>query len=187
MLTYHYIIPSVCLVQWPDDGLIQAETWSQAYEREYKLRFDWWLTFFYSKDIIFTDCTDGSLLIVLTAVYWLYWRQFTDCTEDSLLPYILYHNFMNPPPPYLWHWHSPITQPCVLTPLGQNLAIGHDPKPVPSEWHSYKLFLHRLFRYYKRACTVFCPRNCELESGMFRASSCLSTSWTEVLYSGKCR
>ena len=71
----------------------------------------------------------------------------TDCTDGSLLPFLLYRNFKNPSL-FLRQWLSPATQPCVLTPHRQNPADVHDPKPDPSECHSYKLFMHRLLRHY---------------------------------------
>jgi hypothetical protein len=133
-----------------------------------KLRFDLWPTFFLER----------------YNSYWLHWRQFT-----SLLIILQFHE----PPPYFYDSDILLlTQPYVLTPRRQNPATGYDPKPIPSECHSYKLFLHRLFRLYnvyvtKRACAVSCPRNCKFESDVFLASSCLSTSWMEVQYSCKYR
>jgi hypothetical protein len=69
MLICHYIIPAVCLVQWPYYRLIQSETWSQA-----QVAFRLMTNLFSSKDITVNDCTDGSLL-----------------------PFLLYHNFITPP------------------------------------------------------------------------------------------
>ena len=41
MLTCHFILTATCFVLRPEDGFIHSETCSQAYERAYKLCFDW--------------------------------------------------------------------------------------------------------------------------------------------------